>query len=364
MLKRIYLKLRLIFILALFLVTLTGCENKTETNEISNNESIETLTGWGEIYYEYFIQNSNNNMAIPQQIEDGTLQFIQLKENENPILIAKYKKDNIPTLRIYYISKASNNTVIQTGFEGTATPELVYTVELLYNRKKGEYRWYVHEIDDRVHNYSDIIRHIEVNEKGVEHNYDSEYYKSEEYKSFLEEEKYSYIFSEYLNTGENSMPAFNQNFKKVDNVIQSEQVHLESFLNQEKLKESIIKAVQGYKTKDETFENLNEQLDEIAGNQVDKLQVGNYTLSYGTYIGYVNYYDIDFNENEKMTYKIERDGTFTVIDGEGRTTTTRYSVNGEEFNPEYEGYPIEVIGDNTLKCMTSGGEFTITYQGY
>ena len=364
MMKRVYLKLMLIFILTVFLITLTGCgENKTETNEFSNNESIETLTEWGEKYYEYFIQNFNNNVAIPQQIEDGTLQFIQLKENEEPILVAKYKKDNIPTLRIYYISKV-NNTVIQTGFEGTSTPELVYTVELLYNKEKKEYRWYVHEINEGVHNYSDIIRHIEVNEKGVEHNYDSEYYKSEEYKSFLAEEKETYIFSEHLDVGENSISAFDDDFKKVDDVIQSEQVQLQSFTDEEKLKESITKAIQGYKTKEETFKNLSEQLDGTVESQIDKLQVGNYTLSYGTYIGYVNYYDIDFNENEKMTYKIERDGTFTVIDGEGRITTTKYSVVGKEFNTGYEGYPIEVIGDNTLKCTTSGGEYTITYQGY
>ena len=103
----------------------------------------------------------------------------------------------------------------------------------------------------------------------------------------------------------------------------------------------------------------------ITVKKASSLKAGKYTLKYGTYVGYVNYYDPYYNYNEKMTYIIKKDGTFITIDGEGRSSKTTYSFRGTRLIPGYgedSGDPIYAIANDTLECWTCSGKYTLHYQ--
>lgn len=320
--KKKTMLLGIAIILATILFTMTGCSKKQETQEEKGIN-----TEWGELYYQYIIQNSNNTAVRPEEIENGTLQFIQLKDNDNPIMITSYNdvnRNKAPILQVNYIgtdNMVNNYSKVRTDIQDNN----IYDIELLYNIEKQEYRWYIHESYNGFHQYTDIIRSIEISEKTAEHRYDSEYYKSEEYKEFVAEQKYIYDFSERLATGETAISSFSKYFIKVEDAIKSEQVKLESFKDEEKLKEAINNAILGYKTQNEVLEKLDNKPKESEETS-EGLQVGNYILKYGLYESVGSFF-------KDSTIILNKDKTYTYKDN-SYSGTGNYKVRYEDINPE------------------------------
>ena len=95
---------------------------------------------------------------------------------------------------------------------------------------------------------------------------------------------------------------------------------------------------------------------ETSQNSSNILKVGNYTIKYGTYVGYETLYDPSGNETVKHTVVINQDGTLTY-----NGNTSKYTVSGNYIKGN-SGMPFQVTGNNQF-TLEAGGGVNFTYQG-
>lgn len=331
---------------------------------------------WGETYYTYLSKEKGfkEDIGFSEGMENTKVQFVQLENEEDPVMIVSYTKNNENYNNIYKI--ADDNTI--SFIEGNEQTSL----EWLYNIEKKEYDLYLHNADETNDTYISVEDNFNIGKK----NQGLTTYiipKGEETSQATTDGKTITISK------------FDETFIKLE-VEESSKVDFDVFDNFN-TKEAIENAINGYKTKDEVItdevkqnvankeEELKEKQEEMenAKEELEKqeeekrkaeeeakkqeeaknsLKVGNYTIKYGTYVGIAHTYGPGETEETKMQITINPNGTLTQSGGfSGGSSTISYKVQGNSIIGE-NNMPLEVTGNNQFTLgVAEGVEFT--YQG-
>jgi hypothetical protein len=327
----------IIVIIILLVIVVAAIGGIFAYQHIEENKS--TGTAWGDKYYEYInnINNGEDFYKLPEKIENGEIQFIQLEENKDPIMTVKYKdtSKNELDLGIYYIRDDGEiSGYTRMGNEEIKDMNLV----LLYNRELEEFRWYEETIcNDGQTSYEDVLKKINMYKETSKYDYNDDYFKSEEYRNLCAtQESFSFNESEMSKEDEEEISIFEEKFIVPENVVGSEKVAIDNLRNLRNIKEGITTAVTGYKTEEEVTteevkENVNEKLEKIEQIKIAKeeaakkaaeeeeakkaaeeaakgLKVGSHRLKYGTYKSDVTTMDSTLYG----TITLNQDGTFHI----------------------------------------------------
>lgn len=108
---------------------------------IKDNETVGTT--WGDTYYTYLKEGmeqedfaSKEKYGLQQSMKNVTLQFAEIEENANPVMIMNYEENDTNYVNVYHIN--NENKVVNVSYKEPSTVELLYNIEL------KKYIWYVH----------------------------------------------------------------------------------------------------------------------------------------------------------------------------------------------------------------------------
>ena len=108
---------------------------------IKDNETVGTT--WGDTYYAYLKEGmqqedfaSKEKYGLQQGMKDVTLQFVEVEENTDPVMIMNYEENDTNYVNVYHIN--DENKVVNVSYKEPSAVELLYNIEL------KEYIWYVH----------------------------------------------------------------------------------------------------------------------------------------------------------------------------------------------------------------------------
>lgn len=108
---------------------------------IEKNKSVGTT--WGDTYYAYLKEASleqdlgeREKYGFQANMENTTIQFCDVEENEVPAMVMTYTKDDVSYVNTYKIS--NDNKVINVAYKEPSTVEFLYNIEL------QQYIWYIH----------------------------------------------------------------------------------------------------------------------------------------------------------------------------------------------------------------------------
>lgn len=281
---------------------------------------------WGDTYYEFITSEAGKESgAIINNANEYELQFIDVEENETPVMTMKSikkEKDNTEGiyLGIYYIDE--NQSV--RGYVQTAKKETQnLDVNLLYNRKEEKYKWYMKLEDSDKTTYTDIEKNIDSYKEIDRHEDSGNYIQSEEYNKLQENMNFTFNNNEMPTEkieDTTDISKFEETFIIPDNVEESEAIKLTDITNTETVKQEMTEAVNGYQSEQEILtekvkqsvtdkttniinrENAIKEAEEKAKKEAEEkakkeaeekakteeeakngIKAGSYTLKYGTY---------------------------------------------------------------------------------
>jgi len=215
----------------------------------------EFATDWAESFYNYLkgeVTASDENSALPKELENAKLKFIQLGENQIPVMILKYfdKSKNQDVVRAHYINDEGN--IGFTGYYGDTNTEELDTI-LLYNREEKEYKWYAETVEkDGKHKYTDIEADVNELKYTAKHSQEEKYYESEEYKELSKKKEPIVFEKDEMSSGDNDeVSKFEETFISPEATNKSEEISIENIKDLDKLKENINNAANGYKEEKE-----------------------------------------------------------------------------------------------------------------
>lgn len=99
---------------------------------------------WGQKYYVYLKDEEN---AIPKESENAKLNFIEVKDKKEPVMVVKYEIKKEVYSNVYFIEDNKVNAIIY---------EQPTNIELLYNIEKNEYNYYFHIENEENYYYQPI----------------------------------------------------------------------------------------------------------------------------------------------------------------------------------------------------------------
>lgn len=302
---------------------------------------------WGDTYYNFILESKANNKKVAIK-DNSKIEFIEVPDVKDPIMLVNYEKDSKDYSDIYYI----NNDEIKNIMDLEPA-----NVELLYNIASKEYDWYLHTTTAEEEKYTTISSTIKAANSKKE---DS---SKEEYTYKIGEE----ISTETVDGSKISMPKFDSEFVKVETDIET--IDYNKDLTEKELKDSMTANVGEFKTTEEiTDEEVKEEVKKKEQEVADKkeemkkaeeavamkkeeearkaeeerkraeeeakkgLKVGNQTLKYGRYVSDVNRMDssmygtIILRPNGRFHIKANCEGytiPYPVLDTDGTYQVTR-----------------------------------------
>lgn len=296
----------IIGVIAIVLVAVIGIGGYFLIQKINENKSVGTE--WGDTYYK-FLENEIKEEYILNDLIDCDIQFVP-QENENPVMIVKYIEEHEDRrYDIFYIDKDKK---VQRAFSSLDFDDKL-NLELLYNRKEEKYKWYIVSKSDNQNDYEDLLKILELSELqnklgGYEKAKDNDEYKK------LDKEKTMTFVKDHMPPKEiledTPISRFEETFIEIENAPEIKKIDVGTLENLKETKKIIIKAVSEYKNMEKT---LTDEVKESVAKSIEKidnrkatiekkaeedkkrkeeeaqkgLKVGNNTLKYGTYIGYV-----------------------------------------------------------------------------
>lgn len=125
----------------------------------NNNLNQSVGTTWGDTYYAYIREGIEQNneqekekYGIYSDVTSVDIEFIEIENNSNPVMVMSYYRNNVLYSNFYYIDGQNNvNNVLNR--ENT---DLI----LLYNIEESEYFWYLHKATDVTDSYTKITNII------------------------------------------------------------------------------------------------------------------------------------------------------------------------------------------------------------
>lgn len=297
---------------------------------------------WGDIYYAYLENEKETEIpTIQKGAEKYEVQFIPMKENEAPVMTVKYHVEengnNQFYFGIYHIKE--DNTV--SGFTQTSLKKDI-DVELLYNRKAEEYKWYTKSTsEDENVTYIDIEKEIAKSEVMSNSDDIANVMQTEEYVKLSEDSEYVFLKEDMPSDTIEETTAiskFEETFIVPDSVPEIKTIIINDINNVEEVKEEITEAVSEYKPTEQVItEEVKQSVVEATTNIANRekaikeaeeaakgIKAGSYTLQYGTYKSEWDY-----------TYTIKSNGTYTY-NGLGGSASGKYRVY------YYQGFKDEV----------------------
>ncbi len=325
-------------------------------------------TNWGDTYYEY-IKESKTNKDIKIE-NNSTLEFIDVPDIEEPVMISNYQLKDSKYANIYYINDKEVKNVI--ALEPT-------TVEMLYSMEEKKYNWYVHTENDREAKYVPISKIINEKDKGKEYTVP----KQED------------IVQNTVDGGTITMTQFDSLFIKPE--VEVKTIEYKEDLEEKKLKQALKDTIKEYKTEEtlekEVKEEVEKKEEEITKTKEKMKQaeeaikqkeeedrkrreeeakkgfkVGNRYVKYGTYRGEF------FGDETDAKLIFRNDGTAELkLTGKPSMAAT-YKTGSRNYSqtekPDYReciifttsdgDYDYIPVDDNTL---SDGGIFSFIYVG-
>ena len=353
----------------------------------NNNKTVGTT--WGDTYYAYLRKASSNketrntDLGLADGTQNVELEFIDIEEEEEPVMVISYEKDDENYSNIYYIK--DDGTVYELTYSFPTDIEMLYSIE------EKEYNWYLVSKEENVAEYTPIQNKI-IKSEGKEVEEDelpNEYTIKDDDKTTVET----------VDGEEISIDKFDETFIKPD--IEDTSIDFDFNLIEEKLKEAIENLVNDYKNNDqiitdEVKEAVTEKETEITNKQeemekakdeVEKkkaeeeakrkaeeeakkgFKVGNHRLKYGTYKSDVYIMDssmygtITLNQDGTFHIKAncEGDYPYKTMDCDGTYKATR-AIDSYEYYDAIEFTTEE--GDRFVFSVSSDNEFSDQWHGY
>lgn len=352
----------IILIVAIIVGVLLYKKSNNPTNTVNNSD-------WTDLYFNYVKEISSNMERISEEEESRdtvsyqlglplgvdkesvSAEFIDIFEDNTPELILYYNKNGKLDDKSISIIKKEDNRI---KFDDSNTGE---EIKLLYNIESKTYNYYAHYLS------SEYLteRYIALSERENEPNYTSVQFNPDKKETefgekYIEIERPDNKFSIKANMSDEEIKTelknAKENYKDKESII-TEEVKATTEQKAEEIRQQKEKAQKEAEEKAKAEEEANKKAEEEANKG---LKVGNYTLKYGTYVGYETLYDPSGNETVKHTVVINQDGTLTY-----NGNTSKYTVSGNYIKGN-SGMPFQVTGDNQF-TLEAGGGVKFTYQG-
>lgn len=189
---------------------------------------------WGETYYSYLKEGTIEGTKTKEDIgfidgmENTKIEFAEVENEENPVMIVSYDKENETYNNIYQIEEGN------VTYTKIAEPS---DIELLYSIEEKSYHLYAHTENDTQDKYEPVSNIINSN---------SEEEKFPEYTIEKGEE-----ISQETATGDKiTISKYDETFIKPE-VEESTKVDFNTNLSEEEMKNAMQNALDGYKPQDE-----------------------------------------------------------------------------------------------------------------
>ena len=278
-----------------------------------------TGTAWGDTYYAYLkngLEETNEDerqkYGLQTGVEKAEIQFVETNEEEEPVMLMSYDKDDESYINIYYINDQNSVSSILNQEYSDA--------EYLYNINNKEYSWYLHSESDSTDSYKDISKIIN-NQNQSEPEYVLDKNNKTEVKL---EDGNSVELSEFDKTF--IKPEIEDNSKQEISII--------DYVANDII-EKINSLVSSYdRESDKINEEVQSKVDELAQvaeeaeQESGVIQAGNYTLQYGSYV-----------DKYGTEYILNSDGTATCTSTE---LASRNLENGKFVVYNYNDYANEI----------------------
>lgn len=299
-------------------------------DKIFSNKSDKLKTTWGETYYLYLKDMTENKLyekaGLPSDVKNAKVSIFNVTDIKEPVMTITYNKEDDSYTNVYYIEDNKVNTLVYN--EPTS-------VELLYNLEKDTYNYYSNTVSDNSNYYKNLTDQI--NSKT---NKDSS-------KAVMVEE---YVFNENdketvtdFTGNEATLTKFEETFIKVETKDNSFAFDSNLVLNE--LKKRVEKSIEVYediskvieankkatdklkeelKAKQDNIKSIKEEnakVEEEKKQEPEDIKLGDYTIKYGTYIGEA--------ASEGYTLVLNKDGSCTY---NGSACT--YTIGTHDFSQD------------------------------
>jgi len=208
-----------------------------------------TGSQWGDTYYSYLKsvkeadEEKIQTAGLSKEITTAQMQFVQVKNDDNPQMVLTYQKDDEKYTNIYFIEDEQNVNVI--------TYDNPTTLKLLYNREIKEYVWYLYSKEDDKNSYKALENILkEAQNETVENSNSQEPETSYTDYTFNDNELES-----NFEVAEGEIPTISKFDKTFIETELDENKLLEINFEEEdkELKQEFTEAVEQYKTKEEVI---------------------------------------------------------------------------------------------------------------
>ena len=178
-----------------------------------------TGSTWGDTYYSYIVDSKEKKEKKNKFPEEATIEFIQVSDIKDPIMVVSHEKKKETYTDIYHINKDEVENVISIASSD---------VELLYEIETKKYNWYVHSSNDEKEEYTKVEEMIEKESPSANYTFD------------LDEK----ITVETVENEELSIPKVDTIFVKPD--ISINEIKYQDDMNNKELKDSMVEGVEKY----------------------------------------------------------------------------------------------------------------------
>ena len=282
-------KIAIIIIVILLIIAVAGTgaffyyQHKKETRSVG--------TTWGDTYFAYLKEAKQQKdfgemekYGLEPNMENTQLQFCQIEENEEPMMLMTYKKEDKSYVNAYHIG--DDGKVVNVAYKEPSK------VELLYNISLKQYIWYIH-IEK---NNEDLYKPLTTAKEEIEENKDTntvaenatknenddkeesttskkdEDIKEEELTAEITIEKDETTSVETVDGDVLSIPKFDETFVKPE-IQESQKTDIDfNKVDESELKDLVETTVQGYKPNEqivteEVKETVNEKVEQVEEKQ-------------------------------------------------------------------------------------------------
>lgn len=218
---------------------------------------------WGQTYYVYLKDIKENDKAkdagIPNDMENARLNFYEVKNVEDPVMIMTYTKDDDSYSNVYYIEDNKVNAL--TYNEST-------NIELLYNILTKEYDYYIHIDKDGKDSYKSLSEQIKERHEELDKSKDD----TEDKKEVQQTVEYTFSKDEEeavtdVNGKKISIAKFDKTFIKPE-VETVNGVEYSTDLEEKELKETVTNTISNYKPQEEI---ITEQVEKEVATKVEQV---------------------------------------------------------------------------------------------
>lgn len=292
---------------------------------------------WGEIYYQELKRQKNSKQQTSDDKKNAKINFYELKEEKEPIMVITYEKEKDTYVDIYSIDdqKSVNSLSYSQPSE----------VEFLYKVEDKSYNYYIKTTDESGKHYATISDSFE-NMKKKEDQKEGFSYTSYDFKDGEEESVTD------VNGNSISISKFDKEFIRIDD--KNEGIEYQKDLSDKELKTNITSSISKYETQkdilDKVAKKMEKQLEEVlkkiedmkkAQEEVAKkeeeeakkraeeeakkgINLDGAMVKYGTYVG------IDGATGETLVIRNDQTATLSGVNFADGQTSKNYTYKIEK----------------------------------